>query len=130
MPSRGGTDEDFRRWLRATGPSRFAAVARLELARARASLLAGRDDSCVDVVAAWRRARAVLAAGPALSVSELEIDGRDLIRLGLKPGPDFGRILDDLLDLVLEDPTRNKAEVLEQRVADMMASADKEGAGG
>jgi len=130
MPSRGGTDEDFRRWLRATGPSCFAAVARLELARARASLVAGRDDSCVDVVAAWRRARAVLAAGPALSVSELEIDGRDLIRLGLKPGPDFGRILDDLLDLVLEDPTRNKAEVLEQRVADMMASADKEGAGG
>ena len=130
MPSQEAADEDFRRWLSAIGPGRFAAVARLELARARGSHVAGRDDPCVDVVAAWRRARAVLAAGPALSVSELEMDGRDLIRLGLKPGPDFGRILDDLLDFVLEDPARNRAEVLEQRVADMMASADTESADG
>ena len=106
------------------GPGRLAAVARLELARARAGHLAGHSDTCGAVVAAWRRARAVLASRPALSVGDLEIDGRDLIRMGLQPGPEFGFILDDLLDFVLEDPTRNTAEVLEGRVADIAENAN------
>jgi len=124
MPSPEATEEDFRRWLSATGPGRLAAVARLELARARAGHLAGHEDTCDAVVAAWRRARAVLATGPALSVAELEFDGRDLIRMGLQPGPGFGHILDELLDFVLEDPTRNRAEVLESRVVDLTEDSD------
>ncbi|MCH7533503.1 MAG: CCA tRNA nucleotidyltransferase [Gemmatimonadetes bacterium] len=124
MPSAEADDEAFRRWLSATGPTRLAAVARLSLARARARHLAGHDDTCDAVVAAWRRARAVLATGPALSVAELEFDGRDLIRMGLRPGPGFGLILDDLLDFVLEDPARNRTEVLESRVGDIAGSGD------
>ena len=41
------------------------------------------------------------------------MDGRTLIRLGLRPGPHFGKILDALLDRVLEDPALNREEVLE-----------------
>ena len=124
MPSAEADDEAFRRWLSATGSTRLAAVARLGLARARARHQAGHDDTCDAVVAAWRRARAVLATGPALSVAELAFDGRDLIRMGLQPGPNFGRILDDLLDFVLADPTRNRTEVLESRVGDLAESGD------
>ncbi len=124
MPPADATEEAVRRWLSAAGPGRLSAVARLELARARAGYLAGHSDTCGAVVTAWRRARAVLASGPALSVGELEVDGRDLIRMGLQPGPEFGVILDDLLDFVLEDPARNRAEVLEGRVADMAEQAD------
>ena len=124
MPSAEADDETFRRWLSATGRIRFAAVARLGLARARARYQAGHDDTCGAVVAAWRRARAVLAAAPALSVAELRFDGRDLIRMGLRPGPDFGRILDDLLDFVLEDPARNRADVLEGRVGAIAEGGD------
>ena len=36
--------------------------------------------------------------------------------MGLRPGPAFARILEDLLDFVLTDPTRNEREVLEARV--------------
>ena len=124
MPSPEADDEEFRRWLSAAGPTRLAAVARLGLARARARRQVGRDDTCDAVVAAWRRARAVLATGAALSVADLEFDGRDLIRMGLQPGPEFGRILDDLLDFVLADPIRNRTEVLEGRVADLAQSGD------
>jgi tRNA nucleotidyltransferase (CCA-adding enzyme) len=46
----------------------------------------------------------------------LAISGRDLIDMGMKPGPRFGRILEELLDLVLEDPTLNEAEALISRV--------------
>ena len=124
MPPAEATEEAFRRWLSATGPGRLPAVARLELARARAGHLAGHGDTCGTVVASWRRARAVLGSGPALSVGELEVDGHDLIRMGLQPGPEFGVILDALLDFVLEDPARNRPEVLEERGADMTDTAD------
>ena len=85
-------------------------VARLDLATARA--LPGADRSPSDVVEAWRAIRAELRTAPPLTVGDLEIDGRDLVRLGLKPGPVFRDVLEDLLDWVLEDPTRNTGEAL------------------
>jgi len=65
------------------------------------------------VVAAWRAARRVRATRPPLAVGDLALDGRDLIRLGLKPGPHFGEILESLLELVLGDPALNRVETLE-----------------
>ena len=66
----------------------------------------------------------MLASGAALSVGALALNGRDLIRLGLRPGPNFGHILDDLLDYVLADPTRNRPELLESRVQELVENAD------
>lgn len=47
-----------------------------------------------------------------LKLSELEISGKDLIAIGVKPGPDMGRILKALLDQVLEEPELNTREQL------------------
>ena len=38
--------------------------------------------------------------------------GRDLIAAGMKPGPQLGQTLQNLLQLVLEDPSRNSKEYL------------------
>ena len=117
LPPADAPDADFRRWLSAAGPRRLPTLARLELVEARAEVAGGGTDP-MQVVASWRKARAVRADGPPLSVSDLALDGRDLIRLGLKPGPEFGRILDHLLDWVLDDPTRNEAGVLAARATE------------
>ncbi len=114
LPPAGAPDADFRRWLSRAGPLRLATLAYLELVEARAAAEGSRGDP-TRVVDSWRRARTVMADDPPLSVSDLALDGRDLIRLGLKPGPEFGRILDGLLDWVLEDPSRNVARLLAQR---------------
>jgi tRNA nucleotidyltransferase (CCA-adding enzyme) len=114
LPHVDAPDAEFRRWLSAADPRRLPMLARLELVEARAGVAGGARDPML-VVASWRKARAVRAEGPPLSVSDLAVDGRDLIRLGLKPGPEFGRILDQLLDWVLEDPTRNVAGLLAER---------------
>jgi tRNA nucleotidyltransferase (CCA-adding enzyme) len=58
-----------------------------------------------------------------LDRSELEIDGRDLIEeLGLRQGPQLGRILDELLEKVIVDPALNDRATLlllaRSRVAD------------
>jgi tRNA nucleotidyltransferase (CCA-adding enzyme) len=61
-------------------------------------------------------ARAVLAEalrGAALSSKELAIKARDLIDAGVaKPGPRMGELLEELLEWVIEDPTRNEVGTL------------------
>ena len=96
------------------GPAHLPAIARLDLAAARA---AGKLRDSEDVVASWRRAREVLAANPPLEVGDLAVDGRDLISLGLRPGPRFGEILGALVEWVLDDPSRNERERLLERAA-------------
>ena len=47
-----------------------------------------------------------------LSVKDLAINGNDLIRLGVAPGPHMGEILDDLLKKVIAGETKNNCEEL------------------
>jgi tRNA nucleotidyltransferase (CCA-adding enzyme) len=127
LPEASARDAAFRCWLSANGPGRLAALARLDLARAQAELRLGLPDRTGSVVASWRKAREVRAADPPLAVGDLAIDGRALISLGLKPGPHFGRILDQLLGWVLEDPARNRRELLAERVLELAARESHHG---
>ncbi|MDP2958017.1 MAG: CCA tRNA nucleotidyltransferase [Longimicrobiales bacterium] len=115
LPPASAPDAEVRRWLSDVGPCRLSAVARLDLAAARgrrADPEAQAEAEAVAVVASWRRARAVLSTRPPLIVADLALDGRDLIGLGLRPGPRFGEILGALLRWVLDDPARNDPETL------------------
>ena len=49
------------------------------------------------------------------SLGELAVGGRDLMALGLSPGPDVGRILNCLLDDVLEERVKNEKDALLRR---------------
>ncbi len=66
----------------------------------------GRAAELAVVVAEVRR------SGAPLSVSDLAVDGRDLLEAGVPEGPEVGRILRRLLDRVLEDPLANRREEL------------------
>lgn len=46
------------------------------------------------------------------SLKDLAINGRDLIAIGVKPGPKMGEILENVLNEVLEDPNLNQYETL------------------
>jgi tRNA nucleotidyltransferase (CCA-adding enzyme) len=48
-------------------------------------------------------------------LSDLAVDGTDLIQLGFEPGPALGRTLGDLLTAVVDDPALNRREVLLER---------------
>ena len=111
----GAAAPELRRWLHRAGPERFRPLARLWVAGARLDeLRQGRDPApVVDVI---RRLRKELRSNPPLRTEDLALNGRDLVAMGLKPGPRFGRILAALMDQVLEDPALNRRESLIEAV--------------
>jgi tRNA nucleotidyltransferase (CCA-adding enzyme) len=117
LPPPDGSPAEFRRWLSIVGVSRLNAVARVDLAAFRGQAAEG----AVDLVRSWHTARAVRRSSPPLTVQDLAIDGRCLIGLGLRPGPMFGDILEALLDWVIDEPARNRREVLEERALALAA---------
>lgn len=60
-----------------------------------------------------KRIGIIIEKDNAFSVRDLNIGGNDLMEhLGIKPGPIFGKILNHLLELVLENPEENTNERL------------------
>lgn len=64
------------------------------------------------VIAVERTYRQILEDESPLSLKDLAISGKDLIALGVKPGPQIGELLKGLLEIVLEEPEKNVREVL------------------
>jgi len=69
-----------------------------------------------------RDIRRILEEGLPLQRSDLAVKGDDLIALGYSPGPELGRTLMTLLEIVLDDPTRNKREILLEMASSRLAS--------
>jgi tRNA nucleotidyltransferase/poly(A) polymerase len=108
------TDAAVRRFMRRIGPGQALADL-FALRRADTAASAGPD--ALDTGAAELEARvAALRDDAVLSVRELAVNGDDLMReLDLPPGPEVGRLLDVLLQAVLDDPSRNERRILLER---------------
>ena len=63
--------------------------------------------------------RDIIKRGDCISLKNLAVNGGDLIAVGMKPGKELGETLNKLLELVLEDPSCNKKEILLEKVKDM-----------
>lgn len=107
------TDAAVRRWIRRVGRERIDDLWRLNEAdvRGKAESIDAADLAPLERMK--QHVARVLAAGDALAVRDLAVDGTDLMReLSLAPGKALGRILDDLLERVTEDPTQNQPATL------------------
>ena len=59
----------------------------------------------------------------AITVKDLKIDGNDLINeFNLNPGPLIGKILNYLLDLILDEPELNNREFLMEKTKNFLES--------
>ena len=61
----------------------------------------------------------LLAENACLHVRDLAVDGGDLKALGLAPGPEMGRVLNALLEEVMDETLPNRREELLARAAEM-----------
>jgi tRNA nucleotidyltransferase (CCA-adding enzyme) len=115
------SDAAVRRWIKRVGPELLPDLYLLNEADVRGK---GRDATAEIATLGVLRAHVerIMAAGAAFSIRDLAIDGRMLMQeLGMKPGPDIGRILKALLDDVVEDPGRNTREALLERARALLA---------
>jgi tRNA nucleotidyltransferase (CCA-adding enzyme) len=106
-------DRTVRRWVAAIGRPRLHAFFRVASARWRAREAAGDPTAptAQAVHSLYRRSHRTALRDP-VDLRDLAIDGDDLRQAGIRPGPDLGKILSKLLDLVLDDPAMNTRERL------------------
>lgn len=62
-----------------------------------------------------------------LEIADLAVDGADLIKAGIAPGPQLGKILRALLELVIDDPALNQRDVLLARAIDLARPSTEPG---
>jgi hypothetical protein len=60
-----------------------------------------------------------------IDLGSLAVDGDDLRRSGIPPGPALGRILQALLESVVADPARNTTDWLLQEAQRLMDDTDR-----
>jgi tRNA nucleotidyltransferase (CCA-adding enzyme) len=106
----GWSDAAVRRFIGKVGPD---AIDELFALREADNVGSGLPRSAGGLDELRARVATELASGPILDRSALAIDGDDLMaELGLEPGPSLGRVLDALLELVIEDKSLNTAPTL------------------
>jgi tRNA nucleotidyltransferase (CCA-adding enzyme) len=114
------SDTAVRRWVRRVSPELVEDL----YALSEADVLAKGKDAAIDlrhISELKAHVSKVIAQGAAFSVKDLALDGGTLIKeLGLKPGPDIGRVLRALLEEVVEDPGLNTRETLLTRARELL----------
>lgn len=113
-------DGDIRRWVARIGRLHIGGFMRLADAIWSAGRAAGRDVPTELAVRSLYRRMLRSAFRDPIDLGSLAIDGDDLRANGVPPGPALGRILNALLDSVIDDPSRNTPDWLlrEARVLD------------
>jgi len=105
------TPSAVRRFIRTVGLENIPAL--FALRRADNAGSGARSPRMYALEALWQRVEEELQRTTAVSPRDLAIDGHDIMReLGLKPGPEVGRIIRELFERVLDDPDLNAREPL------------------
>ena len=129
-------DMAVRQWVAAIGRLDVGAFMRIASARWAATRARGGEAPPPNRVRALYRRMLWCAfrSGDALELRDLAVDGDDLRHEGIPPGPWTGKILESLLDAVIEDPSRNSPEWLvreaKRRYAAIRADAGSAANGG
>ena len=77
----------------------------------------------LDLLDGWQTIfQEVIAKKQCFSMKDLAIGGKDLIAMGISPGKEMGKILQLLLEEVIEDPERNTKEYLMKEAAELSKS--------
>jgi len=121
------TDADLRRWAARAGRTRIAPLLRLAAAVWAAERAAGLAAPSPERVRSTYRRALRTAYRDAIEVADLAVDGDDLLRAGVRPGPNVGKILHALLARVLDDPSLNIRDRLVALALEMQRVLDADG---
>ena len=108
----GLSPAQMRRTVNCVGEDLFADLFDLKEADLLAQSDYMRDEKREELMRLRALYEKVKEEGDCLSLKGLAVTGRDLIGIGATPGPGLGALLQDLLGIVLENPSCNNRETL------------------
>jgi poly(A) polymerase/tRNA nucleotidyltransferase (CCA-adding enzyme) len=114
------TDSAVRRFIQRVGEENIDDLFKLRLADAQANPATAFKPEEITIL--QRRISEVRKQDMALKVTDLKVSGEDLMNIGIEKGPEMGVILNELLDMVIEDPSLNRKDVLLKKAADLKKS--------
>jgi tRNA nucleotidyltransferase (CCA-adding enzyme) len=104
----GTSLKTVRKWLQEVGRDHWRDLVRLRMADRRGNRAKeGRPTITRKMKELIRKVRSIIGTGQPLFVEDLALNGKDLIALGLKPGPEFKTIISNMLGIVVHDPSKN-----------------------
>lgn len=107
------SDSAIRRFLNRVGEENVEDLFKLRIADATSNPNSPFDPE--EITQLQKHISEVRAKDMALKISDLDITGEDLKSIGIQSGPQMGKILNALLDIVIEDPLMNtKAKLLDE----------------
>ena len=104
------SDSAIRRFLNRVGEENVEDLFKLRIADATSNPNSPFDPN--EITLLQKHISEVRAKDMALKISDLDINGEDLKSIGVQSGPQMGKILKGLLDVVIEDPLMNTKEKL------------------
>lgn len=110
LQQREWTDSAVRRFIARVGDENIEDLFELRIADATGNPKTAFKPE--EIEALQRRISEVREKDMALKITDLKINGNDLMSIGITKGPQIGEILNDLLEMVLDDPMINTKEKL------------------
>lgn len=117
------SDAAVRRFLQRVGLENIDDLFKLRLADAQSNPMTAFKPE--EITLLQQRISNVLHQDMALKVTDLKINGEDLVELGIPRGPEVGKILKELLEIVLDDPMMNTKEKLLEKVKENYKEVEK-----
>ena len=111
---------ELRKWIAAAGRTRVPSVLRLVVASLAARREAGDAVPSDTIMASLYRRVLKSAFRDPVALSDLAVSGEELAGVGIGEGPEMGWVLRHLLDMVLDDPSRNTVEELLRLAAELL----------
>ncbi len=103
------TDRSIRRFINKIGPDMILKLVDLRIADNRGGKY---PEGIKGVLRLRRKIQDELEKKTPFSVRDLAVRGTDIIAVGVPEGPEIGKILKDLVEVVLDDPAKNERETL------------------
>ena len=102
----------IRRWLNRLGEETFFQLLAVKRADSMGQDYGKVEARLAELDVLRAKAEEILAQGQCFTLKDLTVNGRDVIAMGVAPGPEVGRVLNRLLERVLNGEAPNDRETL------------------
>ena len=109
-------ERSIRKWLGRLGPEAFFQLLEVKRADGMGQNFKLVKDRLAELEEMKAKAEEIIAQGRCFSLKDLAVNGRDVIAAGVAPGPEVGKVLNELLERVLSGEAANEQDILRELI--------------